>query len=152
MVRPPHSVDVVGTGCGSNSRRVSRSFSSRSASISFWSRSIWSAAEASVCSWHLCLSAYIGHPLHSPSAQHRIALTSSSGFKFISATPFFSFSLHSVTAFPRPQCRRRGSVQLLSLLFSLCNSSANALKIGYACCGTTAFPRHLSLSTRLGIP
>ena len=80
------------------------------------------------------------------------SLTSSSGFKFISATPLSVISPRSYTASSRPQCRRRGSVQLLSRLFSLCNSSANALKIGYACCGTTAFPRHLSLSTRLGIP
>ena len=35
----------------------------------------------------------------------------SSGFKFISATPFFSISLHSVTAFPRPQCKRSGLFQ-----------------------------------------
>ena len=28
----------------------------------------------------------------------------------------------------------------------------NAWNIGYACCGTTALPKHLSLSTRLGSP
>ena len=43
-----------------------------------------------------------------------VFLGNTRAIRFISAAPFFSISLHSVTAFPRPQCRRRGSVQFLS--------------------------------------
>lgn len=43
-----------------------------------------------------------------------VFLGNTRAIRFISAAPFFSISLHSVTASSHPQCRRRGSAQLLS--------------------------------------
>ena len=40
-----------------------------------------------------------------------VFLGNTRAIRFISATPFFSISLHSVTAFPRPQCKRSGLFQ-----------------------------------------